>query len=99
MIAGPKNSLTEGRDPESLHGAATQSTFEPVGALLRALIDEGSPTCVVDSSGKPLYANSAYARIADALAAAGAAPAKAGSATEAEHSLASHLRVRESTDW
>ena len=90
MIAGPKNSLTEGRDPESLHGAdgaATQSTFEPVSALLRALIDEGSPTCVVDSSGKPLYANGAYARIADALAAAGAAPAKTGGATEAEHFL------------
>jgi PAS domain S-box-containing protein len=90
MIAGPKKSSAEGRDPESGHGtdgAATQSTFELVTALLRALIDEGSPTCVVDSSGKLLYANSAYTRIADALTAAGAAPGDTAGATEAEHFL------------
>jgi PAS domain S-box-containing protein len=90
MIAGPKKNLTKDRDSGSVRGAdeaATKETFEPVSALLRALIDEGSPTCVVNASGELLYANSAYARIADALAAAGAAPGKTGGTTEAERFL------------
>ncbi|MFQ5775622.1 MAG: ATP-binding protein [Kiloniellaceae bacterium] len=47
---------------------------ERVARLQRELLDDGPPTCIADSTGRLLYANAAYERIADALAAAGFAP-------------------------
>ncbi|MEO3428082.1 PAS domain-containing sensor histidine kinase [Pelagibius sp. CAU 1746] len=52
----------------------SQNLEELLGILQNELLEEGPPTCILDGDGSVIYANRGYHKIAEALAAADAAP-------------------------
>ncbi|MFQ6017267.1 MAG: PAS domain-containing sensor histidine kinase [Kiloniellaceae bacterium] len=78
MAAKPKKHVASNWDAaggDRAAGAAPgDGTTDLVGELQRVLLDEGPPICITDSAGRLVYANAAYERISEALAAAGIAP-------------------------
>lgn len=56
----------------------TSSVSPLTAAVQRELLDDGAPLCLTDASGRQIYANPAYLRIAEAARAAGLDPAAEG---------------------
>ena len=78
--------------------AASTAPAEPEGLqtiLQRDLLEEGPPTCIIDTSGAITYANAAFERIANALADADALPTQSALAVRTQGKDPSPLVVNQ----
>ncbi|WP_420345630.1 PAS domain-containing sensor histidine kinase [Pelagibius sp.] len=78
--AAPSSAAPSSAGPASAAPSAAPSAGSEDGSLVailqRDLLEDGPPTCIVDAEGAIIYANKAFDRIHDALAAADALPSQ-----------------------